>query len=158
MYVVARFGLVFGPAAVGDSSMSGPGHRAEVAQPGLSRRPAVVGWHVAFGVIKIHVLTEAGAEGKDVGDLPGSDGGPQLRRYLIAVDRCDCGGVQHRLDTDLTAAASKEFHQLVEGDQVAVFGSDDRMTGTQCGFGKVEVEYDPGPGPLSVELWRHCHR
>jgi len=58
-----------------------------------------------------------------------------LRRYLIAVDCCDCGGVKHRLDADLASAAAEEFHQLVEGDRVAVFGSHDRMTGAQCGFG-----------------------
>ena len=49
--------------------MAGSGDRAEVAEPGLAGRSAVVGWHIAFGVIKIHVLTEAGAEGEHVGDL-----------------------------------------------------------------------------------------
>ena len=37
VHEVAGFGLVFGPAAVGDGSMAGAGHWAEVAESGLRR-------------------------------------------------------------------------------------------------------------------------
>src|SRR5215218_4716603 len=109
--------------------MPGTCKRAEVAEPGLARRPAVIGGHVAFGVIKIHG-TQTRPEREDISDLADSDRGPQPRRYLIAVDRCDLGGIQHRLDAYLTSAAAQELHQLVEGERVAVLGPHDRMPGT----------------------------
>ena len=84
---------MFGPAAVGDRPMTGSREGPEVAEPGLARRPSVVHGHIPFGVIKIHVLAETGPEGEDVGDLAGSDRGPQPRRDLIAVDRGDLGGI-----------------------------------------------------------------
>ena len=80
-------------------------------------------------MIKIHVLTKTGSEGEHVGDLQGSDRGPQLRRYLIAIDRRDSGGIEHWLDADLAAAAAQEFGELVEGDRVAVFGPHDCVAG-----------------------------
>ena len=83
---MAGFGLVFGPAAVGDGSMAGAGHWAEVAESGLTRRPAVVDWYIAFGVVEVHFWTEAASEGEDVGYLLGSDGGSESLRHLIAVD------------------------------------------------------------------------
>jgi hypothetical protein len=69
VHVVAGFGLMFLPASMGDSSMPGSRHRAEVAEPGLAGRSAVVHRHIAFGVVKIHAFAEAGAEGEHVGDL-----------------------------------------------------------------------------------------
>ena len=112
------------PAAVGGCSVAGTDHGAEVAESGLLWRPAVVDRHVPFGVVDVHVCAEAGSEGEDVGDLAGFDGGAELRRYFIAVDWCNSGGVEHWLDADLAAAAAEEFGELVEGDRVAVFGPD----------------------------------
>src|SRR5687768_5027881 len=136
---------MFGPTPVGDCSMAGAGHRAEVAEPALSGRSAVVHGHIAFGVVQIHVLAEAGAEGEDIGDLFGSDRGPETCRYFIAVDWGYFGGIQHRLDAELTPATAQELQQLIEGDRVAVFGPHYRVTGTQGGFGKVEVQDHPRP-------------
>jgi hypothetical protein len=62
------------------------------------------------------------------------------------------------LDADLTLGTAEELRQLVEGERAAVFGSYDRMTGAQCGFGEVEVQHHPGAGGCRVERWRHHHR
>ena len=92
--------------------MTGSDHRAEVAQPGLTRRPAVVHRDIPLGVVEIHVWAETGAEGEDVGDLAGSDRGPESLRHLIAVDRRHLGRIQHRLDPDMTSPTGQKLHQL----------------------------------------------
>ena len=102
--------MVLLPAAVGCCSVAGAGHRAEVAEPGLTGRAAVVHRHIPFGVVNVDVWAEAGPEGEHVGDLAGFDCGPELRRYLIAVDWCYLGGIEHRLDAYLTSAAAEEVN------------------------------------------------
>src|SRR5215211_6652914 len=100
---------MFLPAAVSNSTMAGAGKRAEVAEPGLAGRPAVIHRHIPFGVIYVHVWAETGAEREHVGDLSDSDPSPQLRRYLISVDRGYLGGIQQRLDPHLTSAAAQKL-------------------------------------------------
>ena len=73
---------------------------------------------------------EAGAEGGHVGDLAGFDGGAELRRYLVAVDWCYFGGIEHWLDADLASTAAEGLHELVEGERVTVFGADDGVAGS----------------------------
>jgi hypothetical protein len=145
VYVIAGFGLMFLPAAVGDGAVPGPGERAEVAEPGLAGRPAVVGRHTAFGVIQVHVRAETGAEGEHVGDLPGSDRGAQPRRYLIAVHRCYLGGIDNRLDGDVASAAAQEPDQLVEGERAAVCRPHQRMPGSKRRLSKMKVQHHPWP-------------
>ena len=111
----------------------------------MTRRPAVIHRHISLGVIKIHVWTETGAEGEDVGDLAGSDRRPKPLRYLITIDRGYLGRIQHRLDPDLTSGSAQELHQLIEWERAAVLRPHQRVTGTQRGLGEVEVEYDPRP-------------
>ena len=155
MHEIPRLGLVFGPASVGDCSMAGTGHRAEVPESGLTWRPAIVHRHIPLGVVKIHVRAEAGAEGEDVGDLSSSNRGPKPLRYLIAVDRGYLGRIQHRQDPHLTSRAAQELHQLMEGERGAVFGPHQRVTGTQRGLGEVEVEYNPGSRRRRIKPRRH---
>ena len=109
-------------------------------------------------MIQIHVWTETGAEREDVGNLSDPDRCPQPLRHLIAVDRRDLGRIQYRLDPYLATRTGQEVHELIEGQRAAVFGPDDRVTGTQSGLGQVEVEYGPRSRRLGIKGRRRFHR
>jgi hypothetical protein len=69
--------------------MTGAGHWAKVAQPGLTWGPAVVHWHIPLGVVQIHPWTYTSSKGEDIGDLSDSDCGPEPLRHLITIDQLD---------------------------------------------------------------------
>ena len=66
-------------------------------------------------MVQIHVGTDAGSEGKHVGDLLDSDGGAEPLRHLVAVDRRHRGRIQHRLDVHRASGTAQELHELIEG-------------------------------------------
>jgi len=128
---VSGLRLALLPTAVGDCTVTRAGHRAKVAQPRLTRRSAVVHWHIPLGVVQIHLRADTGPEGEDIGDLPDSDRRPESLRHLIAVNRRYLGRIQHGLYSHLAPRTAQKLHQLLKRHRSTLLGPDHRVTSTQ---------------------------
>jgi hypothetical protein len=142
------------PPAVGFEVVTTAGIRSEVADPGLAGRPAAVEADIGLGVINIDTATDRSRVGKHIGRVPQQDLLTQTGRNLVAVDRIVTGRqVNHRFQVD-RAPVPEHSAQLAEQYRPHLFNPGHPASGAQRLLTEMDIDDDPGPGPLWVERRR----
>ena len=132
------------------------GQRSELSDPGLARRPALVGVQVGDGVVQIHPAGAAGGVGEHINRLPQPQMLPDDVGDFVGVDRrWQIVQVDDRLQQNL-GLFPHQVMQPGEQHRPDVLHPGDPAAGRQRRLGKMHVDHRARPGPRRVERRRHA--